>query len=105
MLSRFSTVVLAILSATATGLAQEGRCPSPAETSFPDTGTNPNLNPMCGRKMKLTAADTKSVSVTVEDTSGCPMCAVGGIDLSPVAFQQLADLAVGRLHNVSWTLL
>ena len=97
--------------------------------SFPGAGTNPNLsvpplssflsrsisaveltgtrvrrrNPMCGRQMKVTTADGKSVTVTVEDT--CPTCAVGSVDLSPVAFQQLADLAVGRLHNVSWTLL
>ena len=58
---------------------------------------------MCGRKMNVTTADGKSVTVTVEDT--CPTCAVGSVDLSPVAFEQLAALAVGRLHNVTWTLL
>ena len=58
---------------------------------------------MCGRQMTVTTADGKSVTVTVEDT--CPTCAVGSVDLSPVAFEQLAPLAVGRLHNVSWTLL
>ncbi|PIL26472.1 hypothetical protein GSI_12230 [Ganoderma sinense ZZ0214-1] len=128
---RFSTIVLAILSAAATGFAQEmaltggdatyyntglGSCGvfnTDADfivavdihtiQSFPGAGTNPNLNPMCGRQMKVTAANGKSVTVTVEDT--CPTCAVGSVDLSPVAFQQLADLAVGRLHNVSWTLL
>ena len=53
--------------------------------------------------MNVTTADGKSVTVTVEDT--CPTCAVGSVDLSPAAFEQLAPLAVGRLHNVSWTLL
>ncbi len=58
---------------------------------------------MCGRQMRVTAADGKSVIVTVADT--CPSCAVGSVDLSPSAFQQLAPLAVGRLHGISWTLL
>ena len=60
-------------------------------------------NPMCGRKMKVTAANGKSVTVTVADT--CPGCAPGSVDLTPTAFQQLAPLSVGRLHGVSWTLL
>ena len=59
---------------------------------------------MCGRQMLVVTSDqTKSVTVTVEDT--CPTCAPGSVDLSPVAFEQLADLAVGRLHNITWYIL
>ncbi|PIL26359.1 hypothetical protein GSI_12115 [Ganoderma sinense ZZ0214-1] len=71
--------------------------------SFPGATANPNANPMCGRQMKVTSADGKSVTVTVADT--CPGCAPGSVDLTPTAFQQLAPLSVGRLHGVSWTLL
>ncbi|KAM5543880.1 hypothetical protein V8D89_002497 [Ganoderma adspersum] len=70
--------------------------------SFPGAGANPNLNPMCGRKMRVTYG-SKSVTVTVADT--CPGCAVGSVDLTPTAFQKLAPLSVGRLHGVKWTLL
>ena len=58
---------------------------------------------MCGRTMKVTAPNGKSVTVKVADT--CPGCAPGSVDLTPTAFQQLAPLSVGRLHGVKWTLL
>ncbi|PIL27116.1 hypothetical protein GSI_10258 [Ganoderma sinense ZZ0214-1] len=71
-------------------------------TSFPGAGANPNLNPMCGRKMRVTYGK-KSITVTVADT--CPGCAVGSLDLTPTAFQKFAALGVGRLHGIKWTLL
>ncbi|PIL27144.1 hypothetical protein GSI_10285 [Ganoderma sinense ZZ0214-1] len=71
-------------------------------TKFPGAGANPNTNPMCGRKMRVTYGK-KSVTVTVADT--CPGCAVGSVDLTPTAFEKLAPLSVGRLHGVKWTLL
>ncbi|KAI0829706.1 RlpA-like double-psi beta-barrel-protein domain-containing protein-containing protein, partial [Trametes gibbosa] len=40
------------------------------------------------------------VDATVVDL--CAGCASGSIDMSPVVFQQLAPLAVGRLHGVEW---
>nr|VWO99416.1 N/A [Ganoderma boninense] len=70
--------------------------------SFPGAGANPNKNPMCGRKMRVSKGK-KSVVVTVVDT--CPGCAVGSVDLSPAAFKKLAPLSVGRLHDIKWTLL
>ncbi|KAM5543881.1 hypothetical protein V8D89_002498 [Ganoderma adspersum] len=71
-------------------------------TSFPGAGANPNLNPMCGRKMRVTHGK-QSVVVTVVDT--CPGCAVGSVDLTPAAFKKLGPLSVGRIHGVKWTLL
>ena len=84
-------------------------------------GPNPNNNPICGKS--ITAKGTfprnesplfvlnvlfscvvggKTVKVKVADK--CRACAKDDIDLSPAAFDQLADSAVGRLHNVTWSL-
>jgi expansin (peptidoglycan-binding protein) len=62
-------------------------------------GGNPNANPYCGKKTQITSG-RKSVVVTVVDR--CAGCATGDVDLSPAAFDQLADPSVGRLH-VTWT--
>ncbi|KAI1792254.1 barwin-like endoglucanase [Ganoderma leucocontextum] len=70
--------------------------------SFPGAGANPNTNPMCGRKMRVTYKK-KSIVVKVADT--CPGCAVGSLDLTPTAFKKFAPLGVGRLHGIKWTLL
>lgn len=43
----------------------------------------------------------KSTTVKVVDL--CPSCATGSIDVSPSAFQKLADLSAGRVH-VTWEL-
>ncbi|KAF8994178.1 hypothetical protein BDQ17DRAFT_1252028 [Cyathus striatus] len=71
--------------------------------SFFDTflgyaGGNPNNNPVCGRTLQANFVD-----VTVTDR--CPAWAFGDIDLAPAMFLQLADLSVGRIHGVNWTLL
>ncbi|KAI9062527.1 hypothetical protein FKP32DRAFT_1593170 [Trametes sanguinea] len=68
--------------------------------SFPGATGNPNTNPICNKKITATTTDGKSVTVTVTDR--CAGCAVGSIDLTPTAFQQLASLDVGRLHGVTW---
>ena len=57
---------------------------------------------MCGRTMKGTAPNGKSVTVKVADT--CPGCAPGSVDLTPAAFKKLASLDVGRIHGIKWTL-
>ncbi|THH29213.1 hypothetical protein EUX98_g4959 [Antrodiella citrinella] len=70
-------------------------------TGFPGAGANPNLNPICGKQLTATF-EGKSVSVTVVDE--CAGCALNDIDLSPAAFNQLADPSAGRLSGVRWTL-
>jgi len=61
---------------------------------------NPNNNPICGKNLKATY-EGKSVVVTVVDR--CASCMNSGdIDLSPTAFQALADLSVGVLPGVQW---
>ncbi|KAK7685468.1 hypothetical protein QCA50_011332 [Cerrena zonata] len=56
----------------------------------------------CGQRITV-HANGKTVDATVVDL--CPSCASGSIDLSPSAFQQLANLDVGRLHNVNWNFI
>ncbi|KAH9852758.1 RlpA-like double-psi beta-barrel-protein domain-containing protein-containing protein [Lenzites betulinus] len=53
----------------------------------------------CFRRVSI-SFQGHQVSATVEDL--CPGCASGSIDMSPVVFQELAALSVGRLHGVEW---
>ena len=68
--------------------------------SYPGAGPNPNTNPMCGQKLKVTYGG-KSVVVTVVDR--CADCdGAANVDLSPRAFSVLADQSAGRLFNAEW---
>ncbi|RHZ82889.1 hypothetical protein Glove_103g76 [Diversispora epigaea] len=57
---------------------------------------NPNMNAKCGTFVKVTRGN-KSVVVKVVDR--CAGCKFGDIDLSPAAFNQLADPAEGRVQG------
>jgi hypothetical protein len=59
---------------------------------------NPNSNPNCGKYAKVTGPNG-TVRVKIVDT--CPPCAYGSLDLSPTAFEQIADLAAGRVP-ITW---
>ncbi|KAH8547835.1 RlpA-like double-psi beta-barrel-protein domain-containing protein-containing protein [Umbelopsis sp. PMI_123] len=61
-------------------------------------GANPNANPNCGRQVTI-QGPKGSVTVTIWDT--CPGCASGDIDLSPAAFDKIADQAQGRVP-ITW---
>ncbi|KAI8577335.1 hypothetical protein K450DRAFT_252669 [Umbelopsis ramanniana AG] len=61
-------------------------------------GANPNANPNCGRKVAI-KGPKGSVTVTILDT--CPGCASGDIDMSPAAFDKIADEAQGRVP-ITW---
>ena len=65
-------------------------------------GSNPNNNPLCGKKVKA-SFDDKSIEVKVVDR--CPGCDENDLDLSPTAFQKLAPLDKGRLKNMKWHFL
>ncbi|KAL8768284.1 MAG: hypothetical protein Q9209_005423 [Squamulea sp. 1 TL-2023] len=62
-------------------------------------GPNPNTNPLCGKQIRATR-NGNSVVVTVVDR--CEGCKANDIDLSPAAFNQLADAAEGRV-KVTWS--
>ncbi|KAF8912737.1 RlpA-like double-psi beta-barrel-protein domain-containing protein-containing protein [Gymnopilus junonius] len=66
---------------------------------FPGSGVNPNLNPVCGKKITATYQG-KSVTITVTDR--CTGCALTDLDFSPSAFDQLASESVGRLFGMTW---
>ncbi|CAO3615781.1 unnamed protein product [Mucor hiemalis] len=61
-------------------------------------GANPNHNQLCGKT--ITAHGPKG-SVTVKIVDTCPGCAVGDLDLSPAAFNKIADMAKGRVP-ITW---
>jgi expansin (peptidoglycan-binding protein) len=64
---------------------------------------NPQYNDaaLCGRCAKV---DGPNGSVTVRLVDRCPECLSGHLDLSPEAFQQIADLSAGRV-DITWTLV
>ncbi|KDR68268.1 hypothetical protein GALMADRAFT_1354734, partial [Galerina marginata CBS 339.88] len=67
--------------------------------SFPGfNGTN--VNPVCGLTLTLTFQG-RSVQVAV--TGSCPSCAVTDLDLTPAAFEAIADVNLGRISGVIWT--
>ncbi|KAF5335602.1 hypothetical protein D9758_017261 [Tetrapyrgos nigripes] len=72
---------------------------APFFDTFPGATPNPNLNPLCGRAVSISSGG-KTIQVTIVDK--CPGCALQDLDLSPAAFNQLADPSVGRLHGVTW---
>ncbi|KAJ7691302.1 barwin-like endoglucanase, partial [Mycena rosella] len=69
--------------------------------SYPGANpSNPNKNPICGKKLKATFGQ-KSVTVAVEDRcAGCSGAA--DLDFTEAGFKQLAALGVGRLQGVKW---
>ncbi|GAA5915190.1 RlpA-like double-psi beta-barrel domain-containing protein [Sporobolomyces salmoneus] len=70
--------------------------------SYPGATLNPNLNPICGQKIRATYQG-KTVEVEVQDR--CEGCAMWNLDFSPDLFEGLADLSVGRLKGVEWSFI
>ncbi|KAB5589720.1 hypothetical protein CTheo_6836 [Ceratobasidium theobromae] len=60
---------------------------------------NPNNSQACGKTANVTW-NGKTITVGIVDR--CYACGYDDIDLSPSAFQQFADLGVGKLTGVSW---
>lgn len=59
---------------------------------------NPNKNTLCGKKIKA-SYEGKSVEVSIVDR--CVGCAHDDLDLSPAAFEKIADKDLGRI-NLTW---
>ncbi|KAI3392661.1 hypothetical protein diail_5301 [Diaporthe ilicicola] len=63
-------------------------------------GSQSNGNPMCGKTIKIfNSANGKTATGVIRDK--CPGCAAGSIDVSQKLFEELADLAAGRI-DISW---
>ncbi|KAF9048361.1 plant expansin [Hymenopellis radicata] len=70
--------------------------------SYPGATTNPNLNPICNKRL---TANYNGRSVTVAVTDKCYGCAgLYDLDFTISAIQQLVDdpVAIGRITGVSW---
>lgn len=65
------------------------------------TGSNPNANPLCGKKIRA-RRDNKSVDLTVVDR--CVGCQPKDIDVTVNTFAMLADVSQGRVL-VEWNWL
>ncbi|OCK82062.1 hypothetical protein K432DRAFT_415616 [Lepidopterella palustris CBS 459.81] len=68
-------------------------------------GSDPNANPLCGRKIRAQRNDNgvmKSIDLTVVDR--CTGCQPDDLDVSPAMFAELADPALGRV-KVTWAWL
>ncbi|KAL4734502.1 RlpA-like double-psi beta-barrel-protein domain-containing protein-containing protein [Aspergillus similis] len=65
------------------------------------TSGNPNENPLCGLKLRIRRGG-RSVDVKVVDR--CPGCNVDDLDVSSSVFEELGDLAEGRV-TVEWAWL
>ncbi|OCL09272.1 hypothetical protein AOQ84DRAFT_397478 [Glonium stellatum] len=68
-------------------------------------GSNPNSNPLCGRKIRAQRNDNgamKSVDLTVVDR--CTGCQPNDLDVSPGMFAKLANPDLGRV-SVTWVWL
>lgn len=64
-------------------------------------GSNPNANPLCGLKIRL-RRNGKSVDVKIVDR--CVGCKVTDLDVTEAVFEEVADLAQGRV-SVEWSWL
>ncbi|KAJ9627558.1 hypothetical protein H2204_009597 [Knufia peltigerae] len=65
------------------------------------TGSDPNQNPLCGKKIRA-RRDNKSVDLTVVDR--CVGCKPTDLDVTIDTFAILADVDLGRV-NVEWNWL
>ncbi|KAF1941226.1 hypothetical protein EJ02DRAFT_207153 [Clathrospora elynae] len=70
-------------------------------------GTNPNMNSLCGRKIRAWRVDERtgkyaSIDVTVVDK--CMGCQANDLDVSPTMFKKLAAMDLGRVR-VDWVWL
>ncbi|GBB84422.1 hypothetical protein RclHR1_01100014 [Rhizophagus clarus] len=70
----------------------------PAPMFDPSPRNNPNLNPNCGKLAKVTRGKK---SVIVKCVDRCSACKSGDIDLSPAAFDKIANRNEGRVP-VTW---
>ncbi|KAL1903715.1 DPBB_1 domain-containing protein, partial [Sporothrix stenoceras] len=65
---------------------------------------NPNANPLCGRRIRVTLDSSVGATVDVTIVDRCTACAQNDVDLSPSAFGQLAGASLGRVRG-SWFFL
>lgn len=71
------------------------------------TGTNPNQNPLCGKKIRATRVDERTgnpVSVDLKVVDRCTGCEPTDLDVSPAMFNKMANHDLGRV-TMTWAWL
>lgn len=71
------------------------------------TGSDPNQNPLCGKKIRATRVDErtgKQVSVDLTVVDRCTGCEPTDLDVSPAMFDKMADHDLGRV-TMTWAWL
>ncbi|KAF7300001.1 Barwin-like endoglucanase [Mycena kentingensis (nom. inval.)] len=74
-------------------------------SGYPGATTNPNLNPLCGRQIRITATPRGGLPVNITATiaDACGGCAImTSVDVAPVLFSQVTSLDVGRINGIVW---
>ncbi|KAH6611910.1 RlpA-like double-psi beta-barrel-protein domain-containing protein-containing protein [Boeremia exigua] len=64
------------------------------------TGSDPNQNPLCGKKIRATRVDErtgKQVSIDLTVVDRCTGCEPTDLDVSPAMFDRMADHDLGRV--------
>ena len=64
-------------------------------------GSDPNLNPLCGKMIRV-RRDERSVDLKVVDR--CVGCAARDLDVTEDTFAELANVALGRV-TMEWSWL
>ncbi|CAG8495659.1 10671_t:CDS:1 [Funneliformis caledonium] len=59
---------------------------------------NPNQNPICGKRVIINGPKG---TITCRVVDRCPGCSFGDLDLSPTAFEKIANLDQGRVQ-ITW---
>ncbi|KAF3907258.1 hypothetical protein ABW20_dc0106658 [Dactylellina cionopaga] len=76
-------------------------CALAKDTMILTSGPNPNLNPRCGKNIRV-KSDSNPTGVIVKIVDTCPGCTGPyDLDLSPAAFNQLGDPLAGFI-SVTW---
>jgi hypothetical protein len=64
---------------------------------------NPNANPMCGKKIKLTYEGNVKYATIVDTCAGC--AGADDVDMSTSLFKALAPNGNGRIFGVEWSIV
>jgi len=71
------------------------------------TGSDPNQNPLCGKKIRarrVNESTGKSISIDVTVIDRCTGCQPTDLDVSPAMFDKMADHSLGRV-TMTWAWL
>jgi len=63
---------------------------------------NPNTNPLCGKKVKISFGGATATATIVDRCTGCGK---DSLDMTTTLFQVFSPLGVGRIHGIVWSFI